>query len=802
MDRTYAARVCPDGRVQSVKQHTLGVRVKAQRDAELLGCCAIITLVCLLHDMGKNTDYSDLYQHTVGMGEQWLNDRPIHSHAGARYIFEHYGSKSEIKSDYAMILSELLETVIMSHHGLFDCLRAADDKDDCNMLMKKVRSNQYDYAQAEQSILSDIVSDRELDDLFTDAVGELEAVITRIKCIAGDMSEIYYYLSLFMRTVLSVLINADHTDAAEFVSGEQIPCDYGEAGYWQRCCDSLELALAEFEKITPVQRIRGEISAKALKAADRKSTVVRLCIPTGGGKTLSGLRYALNYARKHQKSRLIYVAPFNSILEQNAAEFQHVLPDDAEVLEHFGDLIDYDGSDSGRSYRYYSENWGSRIIATSMVQFLNTLFNGKVTSIRRMRGLLNAVIILDEIQSVPVECISIFNLAINYLTAVCGCTVVLCSATPPALESVKHKIRMSGHSELIDDYLSYEKALKRTQICDSTKPGGYTCRDAADFVFELSKESDSVLMIVNTKSVARAVYREVKTRIASLIKDDMYHIVHLSTGMCPAHRKTALSALRDSLRGDKKVICVSTQLIEAGVDISFATVVRSLAGLDSIIQSAGRCNRHMEETIGHVHIINIPQEELSKLRSIKTGAAITRELLVTARENPQLFNGDISCEVAVKRYYEKVYRQFQSLLDYPVTVSIDLSTSLYQLLSMNKDVREAAKAHGCRCFNACFNQSFKAAGEEFKAIDDYQLTVAVPYGEGIELIRRLCSDKPVGYDAGFFRRLQQYSIGLPQNKCEGRVKKDEETGILILKDGFYHEEYGFDENGELDTLFI
>lgn len=802
MDQTYAARVCLDGRVQTVKQHTLGVMENAGKDAELLGCPSTVSLVCLLHDMGKNTAYSNLYQHTVGMGESWQKDRPIHSHAGAKYIFERYGSKDKIESDYAAILSEIVETVIMSHHGLFDCVRSADDKDECNGLMRKIKNTSYDYDEAVHELISKIVTAEELDTLFNDAVTEVETIVAKLSAITDDKSEMYYYMSMFCRTVLSVLVNADHTDAAEFTTGERIPCYYGARDHWEKCCKSLERKLAGYESVTPIQRIRGEISEKSLKAADRESTIVRLSIPTGGGKTLSGLRYALNYAKKYDKSRVVYVAPFNSILEQNAAVFKQVLPKDVEVLEHFGDLIDYEDSDSGQNYRYYTENWGSRIIATSMVQFLNSLFSGKIGSVRRMRGLLNSVIILDEVQSVPIECLSLFNLAVNYLAVVCGCTVVLCSATQPALDSVKHKLRMPVDYELIDDYKVYEKALKRTRICDSTKNGGFTSRDAAEFAVELSRNLQSVLMIVNTKAVAKDIYQEVKSRIDTLFMSDEYYIAHLSTGMCPAHRKAVMLELRASLRGSKKVICVSTQLIEAGVDISFATVVRSLAGLDSIIQAAGRCNRNMEEDLGKVHIINIADENISKLRTIKIGGAVTRELLATMKKNSNLFDGDISCEAAVRRYYEKYYHEIRTQLDYPVTVNGSVDTSVYQLLSLNVDVIKAAQAHGCCSFNSCLNQSFKTAGEEFKAIVDYQRSVVVPYGKGKELIGQLCSESSIGYDTRFFRKLQQYSIGLSEKKCVDCVTKDEETGIMILKDGYYHEDYGFDENYEPETLFI
>ena len=600
--------------------------------------------------------------------------------------------------------------------------------------------------------------------------------------------------------LLSVLVNADHTDAAEFSSGEAIASAYGDTAFWEACRDVLEKRLSAFDKQTPIQQLRGEISQEVLWAADKEGNVVRLNVPTGGGKTLSSLRYAVHYARNFRKKRIIYVAPFNSILEQNAAEFKKFLPDDVEILEHFGDVIDFE--DGNQNYRYYTDNWGSPIIATSMVQFLNTLFSGKITSVRRMRGLIHSVIILDEIQSVPIECISLFDLAINFLTGICGCTVVLCSATQPTLGEVKHKIRMSDHSELMGNYAKYAARFKRTEILDSRKKNGYTYEEAAGFVLNIAGQSKSVLFIVNTKTAAKTVYAMLSDRLSALNLSSEYELFHLSTHMCPAHRKAVLSALKASLNSPKKVICISTQLIEAGVDISFETVVRSLAGLDSIIQAAGRCNRHQETALGKVHIVNVSEENISKIKTIKIGASITRSMLELLRKNPSLFHGDAADADAISFYYEKYFQEAKDELDYRVTVGGDLDTTLYRLLSNNRDVKNRARVYSDSGFNYCFNQSFKTAGEAFKAIEDYHHTVVVPYGQGKEMIAQLCSAQSARLPASFFRTLQQYSIGLSDRQCEGRVVKDEETGVLLLKDGFYNVEYGFDPEGEPEILFI
>lgn len=268
-------------------------------------------------------------------------------------------------------------------------------------------------------------------------------------------------------------------------------------------------------------------------------------------------------------------------MEQNSKEFRAFLPKEVCVLEHFGDVIIYEDN-SLNVTKYFTENWGSPVIATSMVQLLNTLFNGTVTSVRRMRGLINSVIIIDEIQSLPIECTSMFNMAINFLSEVCNATVVLCSATQPVLDKVNYKVNFDKNREMIDDFNEYSKKLKRTCIIDKLRPSGYTYSESAKFLFDISKESKSVLCVVNTKACARNIYKEFLSLIKENGLENKYYVIHLSTNMCPAHRKLNIDNLKKALKGDQKVVCVSTQLIEAGVDISFHTVIRSLAGLDSI----------------------------------------------------------------------------------------------------------------------------------------------------------------------------------------------------------------------------
>ena len=788
----YAARVCKDEnekiRIQTVKEHTYGVAKKAEQDGKLLNCGSLVKLICLLHDMGKNTKQSDSYQHTVGLGETAKS--PIHSHAGARYIYETY--LPELTNDSMdQFLSELIGAVVMSHHGLYNCLNCGDCTN-FNNHMRKVQSDDYSYSEAKEIMLSHIAGKAELDRLYKEAKEEFRTLLMKIASIASK-SEFNFGIAMLYRMLLSVLINADHSDAAEFSTGETVDSFYGDERFWSSCANFVEEKISNLNSDTELNKIRSEISEKAFKAAENDAKIVRLNVPTGGGKTLTGLRYAVKFAKNFDKKRIIYVAPFNSILEQNAGVFKEYLPEEVDILEHFGDLIDTEKTNS--NVRYFTQNWGSPVIATSMVQFLNTLFSKKISSIRRMRGLINSVIIIDEVQSLPIKCTSIFNMAINFLSYVCNVTVVLCSATQPSLNNIKHKIKLEKECELISDFKTYNEKLRRTKIVDCVTNSGCTYEETAGFVVEKGRDVNSVLVVVNTKKSAKEIFRHLKDKTS----DKNMFLFHLSTDMCPVHRQEVIKKLKETLRDKKKrVICVSTQLIEAGVDISFSVVVRSLAGLDSIIQAAGRCNRNMEKELGKVFVIKIADEDVSGLETIKKGAEVTAGLLRDLKQ-PKCVYETLDSPKMIQSYYRNYFKGLKEKLDYPVLIDKGINTSIYSLLSSNEKVISSVDSITGKNVNKIMNQSFKTAGDEFKAIEEYGVNVVVPYKKGEQLIKTICSDVSQIVPKDMLRELQKYSVNLSEKLCEDLCV--ERNGIYILKDGYYNSEFGFVEEGEFKELF-
>jgi len=298
--------------------------------------------------------------------------------------------------------------------------------------------------------------------------------------------------------------------------------------------------------------------------------------------------------------RVFYIVPYITIIDQNADKVRDILERanerDKVVLEHHSNLTP---EQETHRHNLLAENWDSPIVFTTQVQFLETLFGSGTRDARRMQQLANSVIIFDEVQTIPIKITHLFTTALRFLVHDCGATVVLCTATQPPfdnLENTYRELKITPEQHIIQNEPELFKQLKRVEVHDERKPSGLTNAEIADLVECALQEKGSVLIVVNTRASAQALYKEIKGRQLCAAT------YHLSTNMCPAHRMDVLeNKIKPKLKANEPVICVSTQLIEAGVDIDFGAVIRALAGLDSIAQSAGRCNRHgMREELGSV----------------------------------------------------------------------------------------------------------------------------------------------------------------------------------------------------------
>lgn len=528
------------------------------------------------------------------------------------------------------------------------------------------------------------------------------------------------------------------------------------------------------------------------QAADKEQNLYRLTVPTGAGKTLSSLRFALYHAKKTKKQHIIYIAPFNSILIQNAEEIRKAIGKADVVLEHHCNVVCEEGEED--QYRKLTETWDSPIIVTTAVQILNTLFSAQKSCIRRMHTLCNSIIIFDEVQAIPVKCMELFNLAVNFLTQFCGTTVVLCSATQPTLAPIKENnicecIEMAGRPE------KYANAFKRTDIKDATElyPGGMEIEDLSEFVKEKTEQYQSTLVILNTTACAMNTFQQLKA-----ICPQEYELFHLSNNMCPQHKLDTLKSIKQILNEQsKKIICVSTQVVEAGVNFSFGCVVRSKAGLDNIIQAAGRCNRHKElGRMGTVFIVQMSEkaEKLSHLQEIRNAQAALQKVLEDYKNNSLKFRDTLDSEEAIKAYYLNYYSQLRTnetkfLID-------KQTTTIIELLGENKVGQLQYIRRNGEKVKTKLPQAFLTAGQAFEVIfNDYKVSVVVPYNdEARELLDKLSQDYlEIEEQKKILKKLQRYTVGISEerkNKLGNAIHEICNGKILVLCDGYYNKEVG------------
>ena len=515
---------------------------------------------------------------------------------------------------------------------------------------------------------------------------------------------------------------------------------------------------------------------------------------------MSSLRFALYHAEKQKKQRIIYIAPYNSILEQNAEEIRSAVGMPSAVLEHHCNVICEDGEEE--RYRDLTETWDTPIIVTTAVQILNTLFSDRKSCIRRMHNLCNSIIIFDEVQAFPVKCTELFNLAVNFLTQFGGSTVVLCSATQPTLAPLKEN-NICECREMSRETEKCAEVFKRAEIIDETEryPGGMKTEDLKEFILEKTEEYRSTLAIVNTTACAFQVFRRLEESCS-----DEYEIFHLSNNMCPQHKLDTLKEIKRALKKrEKKIICVSTQVVEAGVNFSFGCVIRSKAGLDNVIQAAGRCNRHKElGKMGAVYIVQMSDdaEYLEHLREIRDAQAALQKVV----HSFDLDEGALDSEAAIKFYYSAYYSQLRELeTKYPVEVS-GVTMTLTDLLGKNQTGQNQYYRKYERKIHTKLPQAFLTAGREFEVITDtHKISVVVPYGnEPKRLLEELSQTQEKAEKKKILRKLQRYTVGISENRKNklGNAIYENEEGILVLCDGYYDKKAGVVDEPEMEFCGI
>jgi len=510
-----------------------------------------------------------------------------------------------------------------------------------------------------------------------------------------------------------------------------------------------------------INRTRSFIFHQCVEKAVDHHSFFLLSVPTGLGKTLSSMGFALKHAMETEKKRVIVALPFTSIIDQNAKEYKEIFGDE-HVLEHHSQaswgkeqsVEDESVDDENEKMKLASENWDMPIVVSSTVQLFESLFANKTSATRKLHNIANSVIILDEFQMLPIDLLEPIFATMEELMITYNVTIVASSATPLSFEWKNYFQKVGQPVSLIDNSERLFEEYLRVDFQYNAEP--ITWDELSEQILKFKQ----ALIIVNSKKDALTLYNKLKYQV------DPNDVYHLSTSMCSKHRQDILSKVKEKLQGNKPVFLISTQLIEAGVDIDFPAVFRAMASLDRIIQAAGRCNREGKlEKKGSVVIFN-PSEGI-----------MPQGMYTTAAEQTKITLGDKWKELHLPNtyveFFRKLYNLKKGILD-------------------NKGIQKE-RSDPCRGLN------FPKISKDFQMIDEDTVSVICPYDEiGEELIEELIkeSDSKIP-NRLWFRRVQPYVVNVQRKDFKKssqyfrEISDDWPNDWFVLKTGIYDSKIGF-----------
>ena len=533
-----------------------------------------------------------------------------------------------------------------------------------------------------------------------------------------------FSLSFFTRMLFSCLVDADFLDTEKFCDPERAG-QHPNRGGEDTLCHLQQKFNLQMESIiskapeTPVNRVRQEILSECRQKAELPQQIFSLTVPTGGGKTLSSMAFALDHAVKHGLQRIIYAIPFTSIIEQNAAVFQEILGRE-NVLEHHCNYREKDEPEEAaynRQRGLASENWDMPVVVTTNVQFFESLFSNRTSRCRKLHNIARSVIILDEAQAIPTEYLEPCLAALRELTEHYGCTIVLCTATQPALDDRSSlRTALPKITEIVSNPNRIYSRLQRTEV-------SFIGRKSNDDLADMLTQEDQVLCIVSTKPQARGLFEGLENGGSTF---------HLSTNMYPRHRQLILKTIQKRLKEERSCRVVSTSLVEAGVDLDFPVVYRTMAGLDSIAQAAGRCNREGKlnalNRLGKVYVFE--PETMPRMPWIKRCISRAEETLRALPDRDPLATEVIRC------YFELLY---------------DVATP---------DKKQIMALLNPKLQKELFFP-FKEAAREFRFIEEENIGVVIPLEPKVEkLVQELRYSE---FPWAILRKLQPYSVSVRNN---------------------------------------
>ncbi|AKG04812.1 CRISPR-associated helicase/endonuclease Cas3 [Salimicrobium jeotgali] len=780
-----------DGREQMLRDHLVEVKELGEKFGEPLHLSYTIGLAGLLHDIGKYTVEFQTYLNEAVNNPDCPPKKGsvVHSRAGGKLLYDllHNGKPGSLAKG---LVAEIVGNAIISHHAYInDFIRPSDlDTPYRNSVVEKEVN---EYHDLKQRFFRDVMKEEELTEYIKKAIIEIDEIINDT-----PQEEVYSTMSYVTKMVYSSLIDADRTNTRDFEQNLKKTAPPSMNVYYNR----LTTHLQQFENPhNPINKLRNEMSEICDEFAEKPSGIYTLSIPTGGGKTLASLRYALKHASLYSKERIFFIVPFTTIIEQNAEEVRSILQEYSYILEHHSNVVTHDSEeedegalDAHQKLKIAEENWDTPIVFTTMVQYLNAIYHRKSSSARRLHNLSNSVLIFDEVQKVPSDCVSLFNLSVNYLCHYANSSAILCTATQPSLEYVHNKLKIQEDAEIIPHIEKISRKFERVDVVDCATDGQMNNDDLKNFILDKKDKEASVLIILNTKQVVKDLYHKMK-------ESTSYDIYHLSTAMCAEHRRNFIDKINEKVKSGQDMICISTQLVEAGVDLDFDCVIRSAAGLDSIAQAAGRCNRNGKAEKKNVYVINHSEESLSKLKEMKIGKNISLRLMKDIKKDPAK---NILEPYVMKRYFREFYQEVQNRLDYPIPNTTD--ETMINWLSDNRiTVTNYVQRNDSPDF--ILRNSIRSAAEKFQVIPDLTTSVIVPYcKEGKDVIATLNDGQTIEELSDFLKKAQKFSVNVFPHELQTLQKKNGVRGYIdgsvkVLVEGFYDDEFGLAISGEVGS---
>ena len=710
-----------DNSEQLLKEHLQGVSRLSEKFASEFGEQTIGKMVGLYHDIGK---YSEQFQKYI---RNESNKRVDHSTAGARELFN-------IKNSLNLIAA----FCVAGHHCGLQNIGNSKISDETTFFTRIREKTIPNFDAYEKEIVAPDAIDN----------SKIFSLIDKRNCFA---------VMFYARMIFSCLVDADFLDTENFMSKGKIQRgNFFEIETLKKFFDNyIQENFLNENKVRydePINQRRRKILNECIRNGKFfTENLLSLTVPTGGGKTISSMAFALNNAAKKGRRKIIYVIPYTNIIEQTAKIFSNIFGSENVIEHHSGAEYDDTESEEENIKRLATENWDAPIIVTTNVQFFESLFSNKTSKCRKLHNIANSVIIFDETQMIPTEFLKPCVAAIGELTKHYNCTAVLCTATQPSLENLFQDQSLKEICSEVEENYNF---FRRTTIKVLPEKISYYKLTAR------LKENRQVLCIVNKKKTARKILENLK---------DEENIFYLSTNLCPVHRTQILQKIKKCLEGNQLCRVISTSLVEAGVDLDFPCVYREIAGLDSIIQSAGRCNREGKFSTTEIftYVFQLANEKPLQNQRLRINSTnLVCEKYIEEIDSPQ----------AIKYYFDALHKWGGDILD------------KHEVLN-----------------KLCKEFQFKDIAEKFKLIDENTRAVFIQYDEVAKEIARKILNGDISRT--LIRKAGKYIVNMyekPYKKmlASKKIEVIDESLALLVDSNLYDSCIGLDQEKEDELAVI